>query len=161
MGSKPSIGLAENNRIGVYWRSLTNTNIVLYRRPEDIYADLVRVGIWRNAKPDYSSSWVVLNVDTSMNLTHNLGGVPECYLTNMQYFDCGTDGINQRHLSGMDVGDLPASGLLANAQVGAYWRSLTASNLVIYRRPHDIFADQLLVQIWSYCQSTYLPTIMK
>ncbi|HMN58791.1 MAG TPA: hypothetical protein PJ988_00420 [Anaerolinea sp.] len=161
VGAKPSAGLAENNRIGMYWRSLSGISITLYRRPEDIYADLTRLRIWRIAKPDYSNGWTSLNVDAGATLAHNLGGIPECYLTQMMYFNSGVESINQRALGGMDVGNLPSLYLLENDQVGAYWRSLDRSSVVIYRRPQDIYAEQVLLQIWSYCQSTYLPTVMK
>ncbi|MBN1668392.1 MAG: hypothetical protein JW862_14960, partial [Anaerolineales bacterium] len=50
-GSKPPAGASADDRVGAYWRSLTTSSITVYRRPEDIYADFVRVRIWVDSQP--------------------------------------------------------------------------------------------------------------
>jgi len=45
-GSHPPGSYSENDRVGAYWRSLTNTAVTLYRRPEDNFAEYMLVRIW-------------------------------------------------------------------------------------------------------------------
>lgn len=45
-GVNPPSGYSENDRVGLYWRSLTGNQVTLYRRPEDGFADAARVRIW-------------------------------------------------------------------------------------------------------------------
>ncbi|RME63294.1 MAG: hypothetical protein D6790_04915, partial [Caldilineae bacterium] len=45
-GTKPAPGANAEDRVGAYWRSLTTSTVTVYRRPEDIYADFVRIRIW-------------------------------------------------------------------------------------------------------------------
>jgi hypothetical protein len=161
-GAKPPSGMSENDRVGTYWRSLTNSSITVYRRPEDIYATEVRIRIWRMSKPDYSSGWVSLNQDESQTLSHNLGGVPEGYFVAMVQWDNDvSNNLNQRHYGGADFGTNPPAGYNADDRVGSYWRSLDSESITVYRRPQDGFADLVLVHIWEYNQSVYLPLVMR
>jgi len=148
-GNKPVSPHLENDRVGLYWRSLTNTSITLFRRNEDDYAAQVRVRIWVRPTPTYDSGWVTINQDQALTLSHNLGGISGYYLVDMEY-KSGADGINQRYYGGADFGTMPVSGHLANDRVGAYWRSLSATNIVIYRRPEDTYASQVRIRIWQY-----------
>ncbi len=52
IGAHPPPSLSEDDRVGAYWRSLTNSSINVVRRHEDIYARQVRVRIW-NYAPSY------------------------------------------------------------------------------------------------------------
>jgi hypothetical protein len=159
-GAKTIVG-AENDRVGAYWRSLTITSITTYRRPEDIYAEEVRVRIWRVTAPAYDSGWVGLSPDTFKVLSYNLGGSAGEYLVDFLQYDGGGDnGINQRHLGGADFGINPPTGYAADDRVGAYWRSLSPTGVVVYRRPEDGFAAYVRLRIWAP-RHVYLPGIYK
>jgi hypothetical protein len=152
----------ENDRVGAYWRNLTNTEITVYRRPEDAFAENVCIRIWRISVPDYNSYWFAMEKDVAQTLTHNLGGLEQAYLTVMWQYDTDANNyLNQRHLGGADFGANPPSGYAADDRVGAYWRTLTNHNLIVYRRPEDGFADYLMVRIWDYTQKLYLPVMVK
>lgn len=146
-GANKPASLNENDRMGAYWRSLDDSSVYVYRRPEDIYAPQVRLRIWRICSADYDSNWFLLNQDTAQTLTHNLGGNNQLYLVKMEHYSTG-NGINQRHYGGVDLGATPPIGYNADDRVGAYWRTLTSSSITVYRRPEDGFAEQLQVRIW-------------
>jgi hypothetical protein len=160
-GANPPSGMSEDDRVGAYWRSLTGSSITVYRRPEDTYAEQVRVRIWRTAKPDYESGWQAVSQDAAKTLFHNLGSNAENYVVNMIYYDTSFNYINQRHLGGADFGANPTSGYSADDRVGAYWRNLTSSGIAVYRRPEDGFADYLRIRIWVTPNKIYLPLVTR
>lgn len=160
-GANPAPSTSPDDRVGAYWRSLSTTSITVYRRPDDIYASEVRIRIWRMAKPAYDSGWVAVSQNTTHTLNHKLGGNPDNYLLVMWQHDAGFNGANQRHYGGADFGVNPPSGYAVNDRVGAYWRSLTGSNVTVYRRPEDGFAQFVRIRIWDYNQRIYLPTVLK
>jgi hypothetical protein len=45
-GAIPPSGYSAEHRVGAYWRSLTDSSIAVYRRPEDGFADYLRIRIW-------------------------------------------------------------------------------------------------------------------
>jgi hypothetical protein len=98
--------------------------------------------------------------DSSETWAHNLGGNADNYLVDMIYYDETFNHINQRHLGGADFGSNPPVGYSENDRVGAYWRSLNAANITVYRRPEDGLADYLRVRIWDYNKNLYLPVIL-
>jgi hypothetical protein len=152
----------ENSRTGAYWRSLTNSTITVYRRPEDSYAQEVRIRIWRTAQPDYESGWQAISQDDARSLGHGLGGSPEDYLVNMIYRDTNAaNSVNQRHLGGADFGVNPPLGYSVDDRVGAYWRSLTDSEISVFRRAEDGFADNLRIRIWVTPDRVFLPMVMR
>ncbi len=154
-GTSPAPGHGENDRVALYWRTLTNSTITLFRRAEDNYADDVRVRIWVRPNPTYDSGWVSVNQDETQTLTHNLSGNPEDYVVDMQYRSQDTNGVNQRYYGGADFGDNPPSGMNADDRVGAYWRSLTNSSITVYRRPEDIYAPEVRIRIWHFPESQF------
>jgi hypothetical protein len=161
-GANAPNGTSENDRVGIYWRSLDLDSITVYRRPEDIYGEQVRVRIWRTALPGYESGWQVVNVDSSETWLHNLGGNADNYLVDMMYYDADFNYINQRNFGGADYGSMPPGGYNTGDRVGAYWRSLTESDISVYRRPEDGLADYLRIRIWRYeDNSVYVPLIFK
>jgi hypothetical protein len=161
-GTLPSYGGSNNTRTGAYWRSLDGDSVVVYRRPDDVFASDVRLRIWRMQPPDYSSGWVSLSQSQAKDLAHNLGGVPDAYLVQMYQWDTDVaNTLNQRHYGGADFGNLPPTGYAENDRVGAYWRSLTGQSLTVYRRPEDGFADFVLVRIWNYNSRVFLPVVTK
>jgi len=154
-GASPSPGHLLDDRVGVYWRSLTATSITAYRRPEDTYAEQVRIRIWIDSAPAYNSGWTAINQDQSIALTHNLGGDADDYVVDMQFKSSSADGVNQRYYGGMDFGANPPAGHSADDRVGAYWRSLTATTITLYRRPEDTYAEQIRIRIWVRPKPTY------
>ena len=161
LGANPPGGMSADDRVGAYWRNLYNNTITVYRRPEDIYAPEVRVRIWRMAEPDYNSGWQLVNVGESQTWSHNIGGIVDGYLVNMVYVDTAFNMINARHLGGVDFGANPPGGYSADDRAGAYWRALTDTDITVYRRPEDGFADYLRIRIWDTGSRVYLPLVMR
>jgi hypothetical protein len=153
-GANPAPNHAADDRVGAYWRNLTGTHIVLFRRDEDDYAPEVRVRIWVMPPPAYDSGWVAFAQDAAHTFTHNLGGNPDDYLVDMQSRDPGSDGVNQRYYGGADFGAKITLGAVDN-RVGAYWRSLNAASITAYRRPEDIYADEIRLRIWRVVPPDY------
>jgi len=160
-GSHPPGGMNENDRVGVYWRSLSANKITVYRRPEDVYAAEVRVRIWRMARPSYDSAWRGVGQDNAITLSHDLYGDPANYFMTTWQLDPGSNGINLRHFGGADFGTNPPSGYAPDDRVGSYWRSLGSTSVTIYRRPEDGFADYVRIRIWDYNENIYLPTVFR
>ncbi len=152
-GTKAFNGTRTDDRVGAYWRSLNNNTITLFRRAEDNYANQVRIRIWRRPRPTYDSGWVSINQDQAKILAHNIGGDPDHYVVDMQYRS-GNSGVNQRYYGGADFGTNPAPGANPNDRVAAYWRTLTADTITVYRRPDDIYAPEVRIRIWHYWQPT-------
>ncbi len=144
----------ENHRVGAYWRSLTDSAITVYRRPEDTFAARVRIRIWIDSSPDYVSGWVSMAPGAAATaLTHNLGGNTDDYVVDMQYRHGST--INQRYYGGADFGTSPAPGHGENDRVALYWRTLTNSTITLFRRAEDDYADDVRVRIWVRPNPTY------
>ena len=161
-GTLSSYGGSNNTRAGAYWRSLDKDSVVVYRRPDDVFASDVRLRIWRVQPSDYNSGWFLLSQSQAKALVHNLGGVPDAYLVQMYQWDTDVaNTLNQRHYGGADFGNLPPSGYAENDRVGAYWRSLTGQNITVYRRPEDGFADYVQVRIWNLNRKIYIPSVRR
>jgi hypothetical protein len=148
-GVNPAPGHNANDRVGAYWRSLSSTTITVYRRPDDTYAPEVRVRIWIRPTPTYDSGWLAMSQDQSRTLTHGIGGSTDDYVVDMQ-FKSAANGVNQRHYGGADFGTLPPAGMNPEDRVGAYWRTLTSASITIYRRPQDVYAEQIRIRIWRF-----------
>jgi len=147
-GATPVAGHSVDDRVGAYWRSLDNTSIIVYRRPEDTYAPKLRIRIWLNPTPAYDSGWISLAQDAAQTLTHNVGGNVDNYVVDMEYKASGIDGINQRYYGGADFGTKPVAGHSVDDRVGAYWRNLDSTSITVYRRPEDTYAPQVRTRIW-------------
>lgn len=155
-------GGSENVRTGAYWRSLGGQSVSIYRRPDDVYAEQLRLRIWRISEPDYDSNWVVMNPDQAKELAHNLGGLADSYLVQMFQWDTDVaNTLNQRHLGGADFGNLPPAGYAEDDRVGAYWRTLTGDAVTVYRRPEDGFSEFVRLRIWNFTHILYLPLARK
>lgn len=155
-------GGSDNTRAGAYWRSLDGQSVSIYRRPDDIYAEQLRLRIWRIATSDYDSDWFILNPDQAIALSHNLGDLTDGYLVQMFQWDTDiANTLNQRHLGGADFGNLPPAGYAEDDRVGAYWRSLTSDSITVYRRPEDGFSDFVRLRIWNFNHKLYLPFTRK
>jgi len=131
-------------------------------RPEDIYAEKVRIRIWRMPRPDYDSGWVSLTAGAAATtLYHNLGGSVFDYLVDMQHKTGDTNGVNLRYYGGADFGATAFGGTREDDRVGAYWRGLTTSSITVYRRPEDGFADYIYLRIWVIPYHVYLPMVLR
>ena len=64
---------------GVHWQNLTDTTVQVVRRPDDTFADQVRVRIWIPDPPAWDSGWVDIAPGTLQTLTHNVGGNADDY----------------------------------------------------------------------------------
>jgi hypothetical protein len=148
-GAKAFAGTQEDDRVGLYWRSLTNSTITLFRRDDDSYADDVRLRIWVRPTPTYDSGWVSVDPDQAKTLMHSISGNAQDYVVDMQYRSGGS-GVNQRYYGGADFGANPPASMSEDDRVGAYWRSLTASSITVYRRPEDIYAPEVRIRIWCF-----------
>ena len=163
-GNNPPSGMNADDRVGAYWRSLTNSSITVYRRPEDIYAPEVRIRIWHFLEPqfpvpDYDSGWTAINQGQAIQSVHNLGGDVDDYLVDLSFKDGDSfSGINQRAYGGMDHGaNYPPVG----DRRGAYWRHLTDADIYVYRRAEDIYADEVSVRNWVTPYQDYLPLVVR
>jgi hypothetical protein len=153
-GAKAFAGTQEDDRVGLYWRSLTNSTITLFRRDDDSYADDVRLRIWVRPTPTYDSGWVSVDPDQAKTLMHSISGNAQDYVVDMQYRSGGS-GVNQRYYGGADFGANPPASMSEDDRVGAYWRSLTSSSITVYRRPEDNYASQVRIRIWRIPKPDY------
>ena len=161
-GSLSYDGTVNNDRTGAFWHQLTNTSVAINRRPEDVYAEKLRIRIWRIQPPDFTSDWVAINQNTSQNLNHNLGNMADAYFVQMLQWDgLSENTLNQRHYGGADFGNKATAGYPENDRVGSYWRSLTRQSITVYRRPEDTFADYVMIRIWDFTREVYLPVLRK
>ncbi len=63
----------------MHWQNLTDTTVQVVRRPDDTFADQVRVRIWTPDPPAWDSGWVDIAPGTLQTLTHNVGGNADDY----------------------------------------------------------------------------------
>jgi len=149
-GANPPSGMSEDDRVGAYWHSLTNSTITVYRQSEDIYAAKVRIRIWRFWKPpqpDYDSGWLSITAGSTETLSHNLGGNVSDYLVDL-LFRSTSNGVNRRFYGGVDIGVNDPPALNENDRVGAYWSNLSTSTISVHRRPDDIYVTKVRIRIW-------------
>ena len=113
----------------------------------DVHYDGALIGAF--PRPAWDSGWVSIAQDEAKTFTHNLGSDPDDYFVDLCFKDNSTfNGINQRSYGGQDYG-AQVSGK-EDDRYGAYWRYLTANDIVVYRRPEDTYADWVRVRIWVY-----------
>ena len=145
---------ADGMDYGAIWDQLTSTMISVFRYPDDVFADQVRVFIYRPDPPDYDSGWVDIAPGQAITLTHNLGGSPMTYIVR-------ASAKSARH----GVNTWFAGGFEADGQFfGSNWEKLTSSTIRIFRQPDDGLAqtaEQVRVRIWRREFKVYLPIIMK
>lgn len=140
--------LSNNDQVGAYWRTLTNSSVIVHLRPNETRIDSVRVRIWNNPKATYDSGWQTTTAGYYTYLTHNIGGNPQDYIVDLEYKDAGTWGISNRCFGGCDLGD--NDGIYSNTKEGAYWRNLTKSSIEVGRRADDEFAVHVRIRIWHF-----------
>jgi hypothetical protein len=129
--------------IGAYWSNLSSSTIGVFRSPDDLGADQIRVRIWKANHPDYDSGWQAAGIETAFN--HNLGGPWNDYVVDLQFKDIEVYGVNHRFYGG---------GLSAYDQ-GAYWKGLNGSQVYAYRQNSAPHIDQVRVRIWKCSAPKY------
>lgn len=146
---------------GAYWRELTTSTVTVVRYPDDIFADRVRVCIYRADPPDWDSGWQDFPVGETM-LTHNLRWNPSLYIVRMEFKDLGI-------LGAMGIHHFAAGGMIVDVDggedddkfIGANWEQLTNTSVLVVRWSDDIRADQVRVRIWLLTQKIYLPLMLR
>ncbi len=123
---------------GAAWQNLTNTSIQVLRFGADPAVHQVRVFITRPDTPDYDSDWVDVAQGETRTFIHGLGGNPNGYVVRVSSQSAAV-GINTRAAGGLEVD---------GRFYGHNWQNLTNTTINVFRRPHDVFADQVRVRIW-------------
>jgi hypothetical protein len=137
---------------GVWWRSLTDESVFVYRHGEDTGADEVRVRLWIVPEPAYDSGWTDI-VDT-LRLNHGLQRHPNAMVVDLQFMDDvgeSPNGVNNRGYGG-DTYFNEHSELRGR---GAYWHDLTSRSIAVTRLEHADLADKVRVRIWLNSQFDY------
>ena len=143
------------SRVGAQWYALTATSVSVLRLPEDPYAAEALVRIWKRPRADYDSGWLDISAAAPLTLTHGLNDRPDSLLVDVQYRSAQPGiGTNQLYEGGNEIGNQPLYGLQAGDQVGAVWRSLDSTSLVVERAAQDLFAAQVRVRLWDFWQPT-------
>ncbi len=131
---------------GLWWHSLTDESLFLYRFGNDRTADEVRLRLWIAPDADYDSGWQ--NMGSSLPLDHNLGGDPDDYVVDLQFNDnvaTYPQGINHGRYGGDTFFE---NGATAQA-LGAYWQELNDSTITVKRLADASLVDAVRVRIWA------------
>ena len=91
------------------------------------------------ALPQYDSGWVNIGQGQAFGLTHNLGGDPNDYIVDVQFYSGGYERNHRRY-----GGDEDSDG----DNVGAYWSNLDSTSIWLVRHSQDNAAQQIRVRIW-------------
>jgi len=129
--------------IGAYWSNLNSSTIRVFRSPDDLGADQMRVRIWKANHPDYDSGWQAVGIETVFN--HNLGGPWNDYVVDLQFKDIEVYGVNHRFYGGG----------LSTYDQGGYWKGLNGSQVSAYRQNNPPHIDQMRVRIWKCSAPKY------
>jgi hypothetical protein len=138
-------GDARHVNSGVWWHSLTDESVFLYRFGDDYAANEVRVRLWIAPDADYDSGWQ--NIGTSLILNHNLGGDPDDYVVDLQFNDnvaAFPQGINH----GRYGGDTYFENGATHRALGGYWQALDETSITVNRLGDASLIDAVRVRIW-------------
>jgi hypothetical protein len=154
-----------NKYYGAMWHSFTtaagNTRILVYRYPDDVYADQVRVRIWRVNKPNYRSGYLAYSVGETKIMTHNLGASPERLLVDVTANQTSGDHKNFYGRVDMGTGNPFGGSYAENNRVGFMWYGLTSADIQVGRLSEDLTAQTINTRIWVVPTTTYLPMAKK
>ncbi|KPL02263.1 MAG: hypothetical protein AMJ90_06340 [candidate division Zixibacteria bacterium SM23_73_2] len=89
-------------------------------------------------RPAYDSGWRAINQGQVCTLTHSIGGHPDNYVVDLQF--ANSNGRSQASY-GRDEDEY-------GDDRGTEWRSLTNSQIQVFRWPNDTVADSIRVRIW-------------
>ena len=85
------------------------------------------------------SGWVSVAAGTHTSFRHDIGGDPDDYVVDVQFRD---DGGNA-HIYGLGLYQTRSGD-----RVGAYWNSLTDTNVYVYRSQDDGLCEEARIRIW-------------
>lgn len=137
-------------QFGAWLDTLNNHQMNIQRGADDTNVDEVKVRIWANPEPKYDSGWKNIVKGEILTLKHDLGGIPDYYVVDMQFKDTSEDKVNGHGQSNTNYGgdsfeNHPSRQMEFH---GAYWSGLTSSQIEVNRQPNDVYADQVRVRIW-------------
>lgn len=143
-------GLEDTNKFyGSAFRHLTDSSIEVLRFGDDVYVDKVFVVINQPAPPAFDSGWMPINQGTTKTIAPTLNGNLNTYLVQVS---------GRSALHGINI--LAAGGQEWNNNFyGANWENLTKNSIDIWRRPNDIFTEDVRVRIWAP-EFIFLPLVM-
>jgi len=98
--------------------------------------------------PGYDSGWKVIGQGKNLELIHNLGGNSDNYVVDLQFMDSG--GKPHQMFYGGEISLRVPVALETFMYQGAYWKNLSNSHLIVYRRQDDSFVEKVRVRIWKY-----------
>ncbi len=143
--------------LGAYWFQLTNNTVSVYRRPDDLTTEQVRVVVLQpDSPPAYDSlvalgGWQNIAQGQEFTFTHNLNWNPDMLLVRGECYDPATNGINQMFAGG----DHWAGGFR-----GGHLQNLTANSVTFVRRANDVTCPQARVVIYKRAVRLYLPLVL-
>jgi hypothetical protein len=93
--------------------------------------------------PAYDSGWHYIEQDQMIEFTHNLGGEPDTYKVDLEFWD-PEGGVHNAAYGGVallcdDVNKID----------GAYWYGLTVQHIKVYRGNYDDDVNAVRVRIWK------------
>lgn len=136
---------------GAAWRHLTASTIQVFRFGADTRVGQVRVFVNQPDPPAYDSGWQTIAQGQVFTVPHGLGGNPDLYVVRGSA-KSSLLGINTQAAGGLES---------AGQHFGSNWQGLTASDVRVFRQPHDLYADQVRVRVWRASPfSIYLPLVM-
>jgi hypothetical protein len=89
-------------------------------------------------RPAYDSGWRSISKGEYLTLLHGLGGDPDNYIVDLQFYD--KDSNNGRHHV--------FYGGAREHQLGGFWKELTDQEITIHRYRKDSSVDRVRVRIW-------------
>jgi hypothetical protein len=130
-------GLEFNGQwFGAHWQDLTSNTVRVFREPDDVAADEVRVDVWVPATPpDYDSGWTNIAPGETIALNHNLD-ITATELTVGLWFSGTARGIHQFAYGGLGISE-------TQQMVGAYWHGLTDNTVYVTREAGDSDVEQV------------------
>lgn len=127
---------------GAAWRDLTSSTVEVYRYPQDIYAEEVRVRIWRNTAWDKAHTR--LNAPEGVYVyNHALDVDPDQLVVYLwAHSDTAANGYHQLRLGGDTT-------YFGGLQVfGFWWQNLTATGISLVRAADDSETDDYHLRLW-------------
>jgi hypothetical protein len=101
--------------------------------------------------PDWDSGWRALEPGTSLRIYHNLGGNPDNYLVDLQfYFAAPAYLVHNIHIGGSAFAEHVGQGGHIYRTLGASWSGLDNESIKMHLREDEGAITHLRVRIWKY-----------
>lgn len=149
---------------GVHWFGFNATtsahSLTVYRYPNDLSAEQVRVRIWRVNTPDYESGYQAYATGQLQFFSHNLDAEPENMLVDATANQ--TSGDHKVFYGRIDIGATsPFMGYAENDRAGFYWYNLTRTGISAQRLPEDRTSLSINLRIWKLPFITFIPFVSR